>query len=128
VSQRDASLRAGSARVAEGVDGTGVTVGVLSDSYQCNPPAFVPGAPTSTAAQDVLTEDVPPNVQVLSNGPCPNTDEGRAMVQLVHDVAPGAAQKFHTAFNGVIDFANGILRLRNAGAQVIVDDVIYFAE
>ena len=37
-------------------------------------------------------------------------------------------QKFHTAFNGLLDFANGILRLRNAGANVIVDDVIYFAE
>jgi hypothetical protein len=128
VSQGDASLRAGSARVAEGVDGTGVTVGVLSDSYQCNPPAFVPGAPTSTAAGDVVTDDVPPDVAVLSNGPCPASDEGRAIVQLIHDVAPGAAQKFHTAFNGALDFANGILRLRNAGANVIVDDVIYFAE
>ena len=128
VSQGDVSLHSDAVRSTTGLDGTGVTVGVLSDSYQCNPAAFVPGAPTSTAAQDVLTEDVPPNVQVISNGPCPGTDEGRAMVQLVHDVAPGAAQKFHTAFNGVVDFANGILRLRNAGAQVIVDDVIYFAE
>jgi hypothetical protein len=128
VSQGDVSLGSDTARAAEGVDGTGITVGVLSDSYRCNPPAFVPGAPTSTAAQDEVTEDAPADVQVLSNGPCPATDEGRAMVQLVHDVAPGAAQKFHTAFNGVVDFANGILRLRNAGANVIVDDVIYFAE
>ena len=128
VSQGDASLGSDTARAAEGVDGTGVTVGVLSDSYRCNPPAFVPGAPTSTAAQDEVTGDAPANVQVLSNGPCPATDEGRGMVQLVHDVAPGAAQKFHTAFNGVVDFANGILRLRLAGADVIVDDVIYYAE
>lgn len=128
VSQGDISLGSDNARAAEHVDGTGVTVGVLSDSYACNPPAFVPGAPTSTAAQDEVSGDVPENVQVLSNGPCPATDEGRGMVQLVHDVAPGAAQKFHTAFNGVLDFANGILRLRNAGANVIVDDVIYFAE
>ena len=128
VSQGDASLGSDAARAANGVDGSGITVGVLSDSYGCNPPAFVPGAPTSTAAQDEATDDVPANVQVLSDGPCPATDEGRAMVQLIHDVAPGAAQKFHTAFNGVLDFANGILRLRNAGANVIVDDVIYFAE
>lgn len=128
VSQGDVSLHSDAVRAATGLDGSGVTVGVLSDSYQCNPSAFVPGAPTSTAAQDDLSGDVPPNVEVISNGPCPGTDEGRAMVQLVHDVAPGAAQKFHTAFNGVIDFANGILRLRNHGAQVIVDDVIYFAE
>jgi len=128
VSQGDSSLHADTVRATSGLDGTGITVGVLSDTYACNPSAFVPGAPTSTAAQDELTEDVPAKVQVLSNGPCPNTDEGRAMVQLVHDVAPGAAQKFHTAFNGAADFANGILKLRNAGAQVIVDDVIYYAE
>ena len=54
------------------------------------------------------------------------TDEGRAMMQIVHDVAPGAAQAFHTAFNGLADFANGILELKTAaGADVIVDDVIY---
>jgi hypothetical protein len=128
VSQGDVSLGSDRARATEGVDGTGVTVGVLSDSYRCNPAAFVPGAPTSTAAQDEVTGDVPANVQVLSNGPCPATDEGRGMVQLVHDVAPGAAQVFHTAFNGILDFANGILRLRNAGANVIVDDVIYYTE
>ena len=50
------------------------------------------------------------------------------MVQLVHDVAPGAAQKFHTAFNSLVDFADGILELQEAGSDVIVDDVIYFAE
>ncbi len=128
VSQGDVSLHSDAVRAETGLDGSGITVGVLSDSYECNPAAFVPGAPTTTAAQDDLSGDVPPNVQVLSNGPCPGTDEGRAMVQLVHDVAPGAAQKFHTAFNSLVDFASGILRLRAAGAKVIVDDVIYFAE
>jgi hypothetical protein len=128
VSQGDVAQGSDDARAATGLDGTGVTVGVLSDSYQCNPPAFVPGAPTTTAAQDAVSGDVPPTVQVLEDGSCPSTDEGRAMVQLVHDVAPGADQKFHTAFNGVIDFANGILQLQAAGAKVIVDDVIYYAE
>ena len=128
VSQGDVAQGSDDARAATGFDGTGVTVGVLSDSYRCNPPAFVPGAPTTTAAQDAVSGDVPADVMVLSNGPCPASDEGRAMVQLVHDVAPGADQKFHTAFNGLVDFANGIVRLRNAGAQVVVDDVIYYAE
>ena len=128
VSQGDVSLRSDDVRAATGLDGTGVTVGVMSDSYRCNPAAFVPGAPTSTAAQDETTQDVPANVQVLDNGACPGTDEGRAMVQLVHDVAPGASQKFHTAFNSLVDFADGILELQEAGSDVIVDDVIYFAE
>jgi hypothetical protein len=128
VSQGDISLGSDNARATEKVDGTGVIVGVLSDSYACNPAAFVPGAPTSTAAEDKATDDVPADVTVLSNGPCPATDEGRAMVQLIHDVAPGATQKFHTAFNGILDFASGILKLRDAGAKVIVDDVIYYTE
>ena len=128
VSQGDTAEGADDARAASGFDGTGVTVGVLSDSYNCNPPAPVPGAPNSTAAQDVASQDVPPNVAVLDNGPCPGTDEGRAMVQLVHDVAPGASQKFHTANNSLLDFALGILQLRAAGANILDDDSIYFAE
>jgi hypothetical protein len=128
VSQGDAAMGADTARSATGLDGSGVIVGVMSDSYDCNPPPFVPGAPNSSAVQDAATQDVPAKVQVLDNGDCPGTDEGRAMVQLVHDVAPGAAQKFHTAFNSLTDFADGILELRRAGANVIVDDVGYFAE
>jgi hypothetical protein len=128
VSQGDVSLGSNTVRATTGLDGAGITVGVMSDSYQCNPAPFVPGAPTTTAAQDEASQDVPPGVEVLDNGPCPGSDEGRGMVQLVHDVAPGAAQKFHTAFNSLVDFADGILELQEAGSDVIVDDVIYFAE
>jgi hypothetical protein len=128
VSQGDVSLGSNAVRTSTGLDGAGITVGVMSDSYQCNPPPFVAGAPTTTAVQDEATQDVPPGVEVLDNGPCPGSDEGRGMVQLVHDVAPGAAQKFHTAFNSLVDFADGILELQEAGSDVIVDDVIYFAE
>jgi hypothetical protein len=115
VSQGDVSLGSNTVRTSTGLDGSGITVGVMSDSYQCNPPPFVAGAPTTTAAQDEATQDVPPGVEVLDNGPCPGSDEGRGMVQLVHDVAPGAAQKFHTAFNSLVDFADGILELEEAG-------------
>jgi hypothetical protein len=110
------------------LDGTGVTIGVMSDSFQCNPAAFAAGAPTSTKAQDIASSDLPANTTVLSNGGCPGTDEGRAMAQLAHDVAPGSAIKFHTAFDSYTDFALGMLRLNNAGSKIIVDDVIYFAE
>ncbi len=50
------------------------------------------------------------------------------MAQLIHDVAPGASIAFHTAFDSELDFAEGIIRLKDAGAGVIVDDVRYFAE
>lgn len=124
VSQGVASLKA----EGLGYSGTGVDVGVLSDSYACNPPAFQPGAPTSSAAEDASNGEVPLGVKVLSDA-CPGgSDEGRAMAQIVHDVAPGATISFHTAFNGEFDFAEGIIRLQEAGSDVIVDDVIYFAE
>jgi subtilisin family serine protease len=129
VSQGDRSLNSDTVRENTGLDGTGVTVGVMSDTFRCNPAAFVPGAPAPTAAQDAATQDVPPDIEVLDNGPCGGAiDEGRGMSQLVKDVAPGASQKFHTAFNSLVDFADGILELEEAGSDIIVDDVIYFAE
>ncbi len=44
-------------------------------------------------------------------------DEGRAMLEVIHDLAPGAA-----------DMANGIRALANSGATVIVDDTTYLDE
>lgn len=119
-SQGAAALNAAAARAAFGVDGSGVTVGTLSDSYDC----------LNGAAADVASGDLPAGVTVLQEmDPCSGAiDEGRAMMQIIHDVAPGSTQLFHSAFNGVADFANGIIELANAGATVINDDVIYYAE
>jgi len=64
----------------------------------------------------------------------PFTDEGRAMLQIVHDVAPGASLAFYTAENSEADFANGIGKLATsvasggAGARIIADDIGYFDE
>ncbi|MEZ6069156.1 MAG: DVUA0089 family protein [Pirellulales bacterium] len=116
-SQGDVAMRSDLARLANDVDGTGITVGVLSDSYNA----------LGGAATDVINGDLPPNVTVLADAG--GSDEGRAMMQLVADVAPGADLAFHTAFLGQASFAQGIVDLANvAGADVIVDDVIYFAE
>ncbi|MEM9102879.1 MAG: S8 family serine peptidase [Pseudomonadota bacterium] len=128
-SQGDAAMGTDVIREISGVTGEGVRVGVISDSYACNPPPAVPGAPSTTADQDILNGDISSDIIVLAEGPCPGSDEGRAMMQLIYDVAPGVSLAFHTAFNGAADFANGILELATeADSNVIVDDIIYLNE
>ena len=121
------------------LNGTGISIGVLSDSYN-----------TSTAtireANDIATCDLPG-----PGNPCGNlqpvvvfedfpggTDEGRGMAQLIHDMAPKARLAFATADTGDVGFANniralaGVQGLQNSradfAAQIIVDDVQYFNE
>lgn len=119
-SQGDAAMRADIARSTFGVDGTGVTVGALSDSFNC----------LGGAAAGVASGDLPVGIVVLEEiGSCTDAaDETRALAEVIHDVAPGAAITVHSAFNGEANFAQGIVDLANAGAKVITDDVIYFTE
>lgn len=130
--QGDRSLRADVARKRFDVDGRGVRVGVLSDSFDCAPGPIFPGQMFTRAADDIAADDLPVDIHILEDlSPSPNDacfDEGRAMMQIIHDVAPGAALSFHTAALGQDDFADGIFRLASDGAQVIVDDVIYPGE
>ncbi|HVY99180.1 MAG TPA: type I secretion C-terminal target domain-containing protein [Dongiaceae bacterium] len=118
-SQGDHAMLADTARATYGFDGTGITVGVLSDSFNAK----------GGMSGDIASGDLPAATTILSDYTASGaTDEGRAMAQIVHDVAPGAAIMFETAFNGMASFANNIIALANAGAKVIVDDVTYFAE
>jgi hypothetical protein len=125
-------------------NGTGITVGVLSDSYNTANVAI-------REANDVASGDLPGTANPLGNtqpvavledyGVFPNTsatDEGRGMAQLVHDMAPKARLGFASAFNGEVSFANNIRALAGVpglpnsradfAAQVIVDDVQYYDE
>lgn len=131
-SQGDEAMKTDEARTTFGLDGTGITVGVLSDTFDCGG-----GAPGSYAT-DIGTGDLPAGVEVLDDDVC-GIDEGRAMQQLIFDVAPGAGLSFHTAAGGEALFASGIEELAgcppgSAGgctpaldpAEVIVDDIGYF--
>lgn len=127
-SQGDPSMGTDLLRRDFGPDGSGLVVGVLSDSYNC----YSVRGEDPDAADDVASGDLPDDVVIRKEyDECATSgiDEGRAMMQLIHDVAPGADLAFYTAFMGEADFANGILDLaNNPGADVIVDDVSYFAE
>lgn len=115
-----------------GLLGAGIKIGVLSDSYSAI------SNPTS-AQDDIASGDLPgpgnplgntTPVTVIEDGVGPNnSDEGRAMLQLIHDITPKAQLGFATASGGEVSFANNILALRQQfGADVIVDDIGYLSE
>lgn len=131
VSEGDNQLNAASARAGFGVDGSGVTVGILSDSFNRDPSAV------TDEAGDVASGDLPgpgnpcgstTPVGILDDSRVEGEDEGRAMAQIIHDLAPGAAIDFATDFSGELGFAENIRKLAKAGAKVIADDVAYFEE
>lgn len=125
VSEGDSQLGANTARSTYGVDGSGVTVGILSDSYD-----FLGGASTGVLACELPGASNPCGdttpVNVLEDDG--SSDEGRAMLEIVHDLAPGAALDFATANTGLFEMADNILALRDAGAKVIADDITYYVE
>ncbi len=143
--QYSAALRAAN----PALNGSGITVGVLSDSFNCygyyaaNGPAantaggvygYATNGFTATYADDEASGALPSGVTVVKEASCadygapqqvPFSDEGRAMLQIVYVVAPGASLAFRTAINSEADFANGILLLQQLGARVIADDIGY---
>ena len=113
-SEGDRAHNADSARQDIGVTGIGVKICALSDG--------VDSLATSQAAGEL------PAVDVLATQ-AGSGDEGTAMLEIIHDVAPSAELGFATAFNSDASFADNIRALRlDRGCDIIVDDIIYFKE
>lgn len=139
----DTTMRSNLVRSGYKITGDGVKVGIISNSFTTITnattatlplqPITTPANPTpqtfitNTAAQDLTNGDLSP-VTILQDYPIRSTDEGRAMAQIVHDVAPGAQLYFRTGYFTAGDFATGIKQLAAAGCKVIVDDLTYFTE
>jgi hypothetical protein len=119
------------------VDGSGVNMVIFSNSFDANPPEA--GQPTSEAI-DVGNGDLPgiagngnPNgydtpVQVIKEYPYTFgalSDEGRAMLQIAHDIAPGAALGFRTGVLSPRDFELGIRDLVGSDNTICVDDITF---
>lgn len=127
-SEGDHAHRADEARNVFGVQGQGIKIGVISDSY---------GRYASQVLDDIASGNLPGPGNPYGNTTAVTvvqdymgTDEGRAMMQIVHDVAPKAQLFFATAnVGGQAGFAANILALRNTyGCDIIIDDIYYFAE
>ena len=113
-----------------GLDGSGIKIGVISNSFN-TATAFDQFGNPDTYATDIANGYLPSGVQVLQDayGDPDATDEGRAMLELIHAVAPGASLAFYpvttpaTANNLLGSFGNAIQSLAAAGANIIVDDI-----
>ncbi len=108
LSEGDAIHRADLARTAFAVNGAGAIVGVISD-----------GVSNLAAAQASADLPAAVNVGVVGSG-----DEGTAMLEIVHDLAPGAGLAFH----GVGAGSAGMITAQNwlagtAGARILSDDI-----
>jgi hypothetical protein len=126
----DYSIRSDFARGGYNLSGENVKVGVLSNSYDTQGDADI----------DVGNGDLPGEtnpyfnltpVEVLKEYSVTFgslSDEGRAMLQIVHDIAPGAELAFRTGSESADDFADGIRELADAGCDIIVDDITYVTE
>jgi hypothetical protein len=114
------------------INGAGVKIGIISSSFDQDPgtgtndvanaaalAGYLPlNAATGTSAVTVLSD-------AIGSG---DDNEGLAMAELAHQVAPGAQLYFATAEGGLDTFANAVTLLQQAGCQVIVDDIGYDEE
>jgi hypothetical protein len=108
LTEGDAIHRAAQARAAFNIDGTGAKVGVISD-----------GAVSWAAAQ--ATGDLPAALQINAVG---SGDEGTAMLEIVHDLAPGAMLAFSSGNGGaaaMILSQNWLAQVANC--RILADDL-----
>ncbi|MDQ2825465.1 MAG: hypothetical protein M3Y04_00610, partial [Actinomycetota bacterium] len=97
---------------AQGNDGTGVNVGVISDGV------------SNIAASQALG-DLPNTVNVLNAG---SGDEGTAMLEIVRDMAPGAGLLFDATGGTVATHVAAMNNLVAKGANVIAEDIPFDSE
>ena len=109
----DAAAQADLVR-SPGLDGSGVIVGVISDGVD--------------HARDAQQSGDLPAVAVPGGGCRPGSgDEGTALLEIVHDVAPGA-QLLFAGPSDSFEMVQAVQCLTAAGADVIVDDLGFFGE
>jgi hypothetical protein len=118
-SEGDAVMHADLVRTTLGVTGKEVKVGIISDSL-CDP------------ATSINSGDLPATITIVNGhdgcAPPDALNEGRALAEIIYDLAPGATILFRTGFPTSLDFIAAVEELTAAGAQVIVDDIGFLNE
>ena len=110
ITEGDPVLNSDDVREMFGIDGTGVKVGVISD-----------GVDSLVASK--ATGDLPNDVTVLEPG---NGDEGTAMLETIHDIAPGAELAFSEGLSTTLAFMRSIDELIDiCNVDIIVDDISF---
>ena len=113
----------------QGIIGRGISVGIVSDSY--DGATGVPRASVGVAAGDLPGPGNPdgytqPVVVLQDDSGSSASDEGRAMAEIVHDIAPAARICFSAAGSTQAMMAASIRNLRTSSAtlcDVIADDI-----
>ncbi|MGY2050815.1 S8 family serine peptidase [Methylobacterium sp. JK268] len=108
--------------------GSGIKIGIISDSF------FRNGSRTDTPDADAAAGLLPAKpdgtcaVHVLNDRVESGEDEGRAMAELIHQVAPDADLYFSDMGDSLAGMGASVTALKNAGCNIIVDDIYYYAE
>jgi hypothetical protein len=111
--EADTAMGVAAARTTYGIDGTGVSVGVVADG--------VDGLVASQTAGDLGTVTVLPALDGTG-------DQGTMMLEAIHDLAPGAALTFATSGADETAMAASIGALVVAGVDIIVDGGSFASE
>lgn len=128
----DRAIKANVARQFFGVDGSGIKVGIISTSFNA-----LSGLNTDISSGDlpgkgnILGYNKPVNIIVDSSNPLYADDEGRALGQIIHDIAPGAELFFHTflddedeAIAAEESFSKAVSALVAQSVDIIVEDSV----
>ncbi|MCH8847342.1 MAG: S8 family serine peptidase, partial [Chloroflexi bacterium] len=124
-------------RAAQGVDGTGVTVGVISDGIAGLLSAVGSGdLPATSETRDGGGKLTATSDGVISTSFRADGDleagldggvgaEGTAILEIIHDIAPGAQLRFAN-FSTTLEFMAAVDYLASV-SDVVIDDIGFFA-
>ena len=114
------------------VDGRGIKVGVISDSYDTQPFTGQSKATIGVQNKDLPGDgnpSYPISVEILqeySFGIA--SDEGRAMLEIIHDIAPASHLGFYSGILSSRDFELGVNAFKDADYDIITDDITFITE